>query len=405
MMNLGRAVVLFAWVGLVFIFSSTISSANSTPEMGNSSPPRTQAGAQPVDLGSRARDLMGKTVQSIRGEALGLVTDLVINTGSGRLEYVIISSGGFGGIGGRQKAVPPGAVSVATVKRNVVALDTTRERWQGAPEFNQDLIAKPGDPAQARRIYQYYQKPWPATMVPAPSPSNPSSTFVGSESGQTGRLQLASELIGKRIRNRQGQTVGKIIDLLVDLGSPKAVFAILKPGSFITRAGKQAADPLFAVPVHDLATSDRSNQIILDVAPAQFQRAQTLGEDNWMLDGRATGFARVYRYRSSGSDDVNRVAADNTGRNIRDRQPDAITPTDQSESRKDLQVASGIRQALVKNDGLSRDARNIKVITGNGRVVLRGPVRSEREKDQIGRLAEQAAGTGNVENNLEVTQR
>src|SRR3954452_8304937 len=109
MMNLGRIMVLFAWIGLIFILSNIISSANSNPEKANSSPPQKQTGTQPVDLGSRARDLMGKGVESIRGEALGSVTDLVINTRSGRLEYVIISSGGFGGIGRRQKPVPPGA--------------------------------------------------------------------------------------------------------------------------------------------------------------------------------------------------------------------------------------------------------------------------------------------------------
>ncbi|MDB6109711.1 MAG: PRC-barrel domain protein, partial [Pedosphaera sp.] len=50
-------------------------------------------------------------------------------------------------------------------------------------------------------------------------------------------------------------------------------------------------------------------------------------------------------------------------------------------------------------------AKNVKVITGSGKVVLRGPVRSEQEKNEIGQLAEQAAGVRNVKNNLEIARK
>src|SRR3954471_14404382 len=98
MMNLGRACIFTAAIALSLILSNRIFSAQGNFETTNPRPMRPQPGPQPVEHGSRARDLIGKRVESIRGEKLGLITDMVIDTRSGRLDYVIISSGGFGGI-------------------------------------------------------------------------------------------------------------------------------------------------------------------------------------------------------------------------------------------------------------------------------------------------------------------
>jgi hyperosmotically inducible periplasmic protein len=153
-----------------------------------------------------------------------------------------------------------------------------------------------------------------------------------------------------------------------------------------------------------LRTRDPAGKAVLDASFDQFQRAPALGEENWAMAAQTTGGPRVYRYAGGGAG-TDPVAADNTGRNLRDRDPGAVTPTDQSERPKDLQIASSIRRALLREPGLSANARNIKVITGHGRVVLRGPVRSEQERDQINRLVEVAAGSGSVENNLEIARR
>ena len=48
------------------------------------------------------------------------------------------------------------------------------------------------------------------------------------------------------------------------------------------------------------------------------------------------------------------------------------------------------------------DAKNIKIITRNGKVMLRGPVKTQQEKDAIAAKASEIAGKGNVEDQLEV---
>jgi osmotically-inducible protein OsmY len=94
-------------------------------------------------------------------------------------------------------------------------------------------------------------------------------------------------------------------------------------------------------------------------------------------------------------------AADNTGRNVRDR-GDTVTSGDQSESKADLATTQKIRQAVVADDSLSTDAHNVKIITAEGAVTLRGPVKSDDERKKIGAMAEQVAGAGRVQNHLEV---
>jgi hypothetical protein len=95
------------------------------------------------------------------------------------------------------------------------------------------------------------------------------------------------------------------------------------------------------------------------------------------------------------------VAADNTGVNERDEAPSAIMPTDQGESDKDLEVTQKIRKAVMDDDSLSFTAKNVKIITQDGKVTLRGPVKSAQERSAIGAAAKQVA-PGAVDNQLEV---
>jgi len=98
-------------------------------------------------------------------------------------------------------------------------------------------------------------------------------------------------------------------------------------------------------------------------------------------------------------------APDNTGRNVRDRGGDTLTPGDQSESQADRSLTQEIRQAVVADKSLSTTAKNIKIITNNGVVTLRGPVNDFREKENIEAKAQQIAGVNRVDNQLEVKAR
>jgi hyperosmotically inducible protein len=95
--------------------------------------------------------------------------------------------------------------------------------------------------------------------------------------------------------------------------------------------------------------------------------------------------------------------ADNTGNNVRDRSDATVTPGDQSESKTDLELTRRIRRAITQDNQLSTTAHNIKIVTANGKVTLRGPVKSAAEKDQIAKMAQGTEGVTSVDNQLEVT--
>jgi hyperosmotically inducible protein len=92
---------------------------------------------------------------------------------------------------------------------------------------------------------------------------------------------------------------------------------------------------------------------------------------------------------------------DNTERNVRDQSDTTLTPEDQLQNESDLQITATIRQAITDDDSLSVNAHNVKVITRNGMVTLRGPVDSEAEKTRLQAIAQKTSGVNQVDNQLE----
>lgn len=91
----------------------------------------------------------------------------------------------------------------------------------------------------------------------------------------------------------------------------------------------------------------------------------------------------------------------NTGVNQRDRDDKTLTPMDQMNNEADLKINQEIRQALMEGE-FSMDAKNIKVITRNGVVTLRGPVENAAELEQISALVKAVPGIKSIDNQLQV---
>ena len=94
---------------------------------------------------------------------------------------------------------------------------------------------------------------------------------------------------------------------------------------------------------------------------------------------------------------------DNTKVNTRDRAPAAKTADQQGNSKADLDLTQKIRQAITEDKALSTYAHNVKVITLNGHVTLKGPVHTAEEKSALEAKAIEIAGAGKVTNQISVT--
>jgi osmotically-inducible protein OsmY len=95
------------------------------------------------------------------------------------------------------------------------------------------------------------------------------------------------------------------------------------------------------------------------------------------------------------------VDPDNTGVNVRDQDADAKTPIDQNENQTDIDITAEIRKRVLDTD-MSVNAQNVKIITQDGKVTLRGPVKSAEEKQEIEDIARAVAGADKVVSQLEV---
>lgn len=96
------------------------------------------------------------------------------------------------------------------------------------------------------------------------------------------------------------------------------------------------------------------------------------------------------------------TAPDNTSVNKRDRDSSQPTADQQKENRSDKEITRDIRRSIMNDKSLSTYAHNVKIVSQNGMVTLKGPVRSEEEKSAIEAKATEVAGKDNVTSQLEV---
>ncbi|MDZ4660392.1 MAG: BON domain-containing protein [Pseudomonadota bacterium] len=105
----------------------------------------------------------------------------------------------------------------------------------------------------------------------------------------------------------------------------------------------------------------------------------------------------------AGKDSAN-SKSDNSKVNQRDRSADALTADQQSNSEGDTELTRRIREDLMKIKDLSVYGQNVKIITVDGKVTVKGPVRSQDEENSILKSARSFAGASNVNNEMAIVK-
>lgn len=96
------------------------------------------------------------------------------------------------------------------------------------------------------------------------------------------------------------------------------------------------------------------------------------------------------------------VVPDNSAINQRDRLAEEPTADEAKNHMNDRDTMQKIRKSVVADQSLSTYAHNIKIISQNGKVTLKGPVQSDQEKQNVDAKATGIAGQGNVNDELSV---
>jgi sporulation protein YlmC with PRC-barrel domain len=405
---------------------------------------------------TKASDVIGMTVKNDQGQKLGKVEDLALDVESGRIVQVIISTGGFMAMDKTFTAVPPGVLSYDAGQK-VLRLDASPERFSAAPKFDNSKWDESTQSNQVVEAYGYYdQQPYfvanqdeagtadtdrtlartlPRNMdgrintTGARTMDTAHNVKIASDIEATnnvmvtlnadgtwthhyypansnwstlGYVQKASKIMGTAVNNLQGEKLGDVDNLVVDLSAGRIVAVIVSTGGYLGMDGE-----LSAVPPTAFRFNDEHDTLQLDTTKDRLARSPHFQSGQWPDFSQSSYSGGVYRAYNVepyfNSDATN--APDTTAGNIRDRDRDnnPLTPLDQGNSQADIDTTAQIRNAIIAADGMSINGKNVKIITRNGRVTLRGPVNSSDEKRQIGDIADRIAQSDNVDNQLEVT--
>jgi hyperosmotically inducible protein len=352
---------------------------------------------------AKASDIIGKTVVNSQGEKLGKVEDLAVDVESGRIVQAILSTGGFIGVGNTLTAVPPGALHCDAAHKDL-RLDADKEKLANAPKFHTAKWAEDSDSSHLSAVYRYYGEEPAFNFIQsgdAVADGQPKTARLANggqcmiPESRLGQVQKASKLMGTTVKNMQDEKLGNVENILVDLPSGRVVAVIVSSGGFLGMG-----DELSAVPPTALRFTADGDTLQLDASKETLSNAPHFKANQWP-DFTQPAYAgevyHAYKVEPYFSTEV-----DNTARNVRDRNGRALTPLDQGTSKADIDTTMQIRKEIIATKDLSVDARNVKIITIDGHVTLRGPVNSADEKRLIGEIANRIAGAGNVDNQLEV---
>jgi len=113
----------------------------------------------------KASKIMGTPVKNLQEDMLGKVDNMLLDLPAGRVLAVIVSSGGFLGMGDELSAVPPAAFRYNT-GRDTLQLDASKDMLSSAPHFKSNQWPEFAETSYATGIYQAYKiEPYFTTNV------------------------------------------------------------------------------------------------------------------------------------------------------------------------------------------------------------------------------------------------
>jgi sporulation protein YlmC with PRC-barrel domain len=377
---------------------------------------------------AKASDIIGIKVDNYQDEKLGKVEDLCVDVESGRIVQVIVSSGGFLGADKTLTAVPPGALHCDDGHK-ALQLDASVEKFNAAPKFDNSRWDEETQSNRLTEVYEYYgEQPYFVADISGEQSANlhgasasalplnmdgtintdgsrtvdkvHNAEVAGNAPGannscpRLGYIERTDKLMGTPVRNLQDQKLGKVENFMVDVSSGRIIAVIISSGSFMGMDGE-----LSAIPPTAFRFNTEHDTLQLDASKEMLSNAPHFKANQWPDFAQPGYDAGVY---SAYQVEPYFAASTTAGRDDAARNDRALTPLDQGNNQADLNTTAQIRKDIIGDDGMSVNAKNVKIITRDGQVTLRGMVNSDEEKHNVGEIANQVAHSGNVNNQLAV---
>ena len=394
------------------LFSATVLSCAALPLLADpmsdsSQPDRDAAQMQGTPrLGElrRANRIIGSEIQDSQGQKIGKVKDLALDLQNGRIAEVIVATGGALGMDEKIAAVPPESFICGSEKR-VLQLKGVSAQIETAPKFE---ITRWADATQSPQVIVVYQHAGlePYFKDDAMNPQKQNSGQGGQDSQyyhfngdnalpHLGYVARASSLRGTMAWNMQNEKLARVSDFIVDLPAGRIVEVILAQGGFLGMGNEYSA-----VPPESFHWNADSTALTLDTTREALKTSPHFKSSEW---SQATDPSRISEVYSSyhvrpyfGAMEMGQGA-----QNVRERTYNTPSSSEQRNN-ADLDTSEQIHKNLMADTSLSAEARNVKILTSDGKVTLTGVVNTEDEKRLVGEAAAKIAGADKVDNRLDV---
>ncbi|HMM28393.1 MAG: PRC-barrel domain-containing protein [Chloroflexota bacterium] len=101
----------------------------------------------------------------------------------------------------------------------------------------------------------------------------------------------AGTLTGDKIRNPQGEDLGSLKEIMLDVGTGHIAYAVVSFGGFLGMGNK-----LFAIPWRMLTVDTENKELVLDVDKSVLENAPGFDKDNWPNFSDRTWGTQIYSY-------------------------------------------------------------------------------------------------------------
>jgi len=242
------------------------------------------AAAARADHLHRATSLDGMDVKNDKGEDLGRVFDLVINTHDGRVSYAAMS------VGDKCFAIPLRAMRVGTVQNKpnskvflINADKSDFEKHLGFKKTQEWPTAPDWDLAKGFHLEA--------------GPVKIDVSLEGKPAADTNSFRRATALIGMAAKNRKGETLGTVRDLMINTKDERVAYTALGHGGVLGVGEKLFAVPWEAAEVKSL-TGSSDESFILNVEKSVFEKSPGFNKDNWPSEPDRASFGTDTRPRT-----------------------------------------------------------------------------------------------------------
>jgi hyperosmotically inducible protein len=346
----------------------------------------------------RSDRIIGREVANVNGQKIGHVKDLALDLQNGRIAEVIVATGGTLGMNEHIVAVPP-SVFTCDSGGHFLRFNSDAGKLQTAPDFELSHWQNATDRSRVKEAYQRFgADPYFADYRVETSASQHGAEGMRIPKPQLGFIARATSLAGSDTMNMQNEKLATVHSFIVDVPAGRIVEVILSYGGFLGMDRDYSA-----VPPQAFHWNADESLLTLDTTRSALRSMPHFTGGQW---GNASDPARVSTVYSLYHVEPYfwSIGLDRNAENVRSRTDaaasSAVSPSDdQKNNVADMDVSAKIHKSIVANNNLSKEAKDVKVVTADGRVTLIGTVDTEDEKRLITEAASKVAGQDKVDAN------